>query len=68
MSIHRVALRLVTLLFLLAALLLLRKPVFGQTAATLVTKPVNQTSVAATPIRSSSSSQSVLRHISQILR
>jgi hypothetical protein len=55
MSTHRVALRLATLLFLLAALLLLKKPVFGQTAATLATKPVNQTSVIATPIHSPSS-------------
>jgi hypothetical protein len=55
MSTHRVALRLATLLFLLAALLLLKKPVFGQTAATLATKPVNQTSVVTTPIHSSSS-------------
>jgi hypothetical protein len=32
MSTNRIALRLVTLLFLLAGLLLLKKPAFGQTA------------------------------------
>ena len=43
MSTNRVALRFVTLLFLLAGLLLLKKPVLGQTAAPLATKPANQT-------------------------
>jgi hypothetical protein len=51
MSTNRIALRFVTLLFLLAGLLLLKKPVFGQTAAVLATKPVNQTSAVATPLR-----------------
>ncbi|MGD0446305.1 MAG: alpha/beta hydrolase [Edaphobacter sp.] len=47
MSTNRIALRFATLLFLLAGLLLLKKPVFGQTAASLATKPAGQTITAA---------------------
>jgi hypothetical protein len=44
---NRIALRIAALLFLLAGLLLLKKPVFGQTAAPRATKSVAQTIVAA---------------------
>ena len=47
MSTSRAALRFAALLFLLAGLLLLKKPVFGQTAAPLATKPAGQTITAA---------------------
>jgi len=50
MSTNRIALHFITLLFILAGLLLLIKPVFGQTAATLATKPVTQI-IVATPTR-----------------
>jgi pimeloyl-ACP methyl ester carboxylesterase len=46
MSTSRTVLRLATLLFLLAGLLLLKKPVFGQDSS-LTAKPVNQTITAA---------------------
>jgi hypothetical protein len=44
------ALRLLALLFLLAALLLLREPLFGQSIASLPTKPAAQT-IGAAPTR-----------------
>jgi pimeloyl-ACP methyl ester carboxylesterase len=47
MSTSNTAFRFATILFLLAGLLLLKKPVFGQTAAPLATKPAGQTITAA---------------------
>ena len=47
MSASNTALRFATILFLLAGLLLLEKPVFGQTAAPLAAKPAGQTITAA---------------------
>jgi pimeloyl-ACP methyl ester carboxylesterase len=47
MSTSRTALRFAALLFLLAGLLLLRRPVFGQNAAPMPAKPASQTIVAA---------------------
>ena len=47
MSTNRIVLRVATLLFLLAGLLLLRKPVFGQATEPLPAKPANQTITAA---------------------
>ena len=43
MSTSRTVIRIATLLFLLAGVLLLRKPVFGQTTAQSPAKPVKQT-------------------------
>lgn len=47
MSASRTALRLAALLFLLAGILLLRKPVFGQVGAALQAKPASQTITSA---------------------
>jgi pimeloyl-ACP methyl ester carboxylesterase len=46
-TISRTTLRLLALLFLLAGLLLLRKPLFGQSAVSLPAKPASQTITAA---------------------
>jgi hypothetical protein len=57
MSASRTALRLITLLFLLAGVLLLRKPVFGQpiaaTPARQVSRSASQLIESATPSTSS---------------
>jgi hypothetical protein len=46
-TISRTTLRLLALLFLLAGLLLLRKPLFGQSAVSLPAKPASQTITTA---------------------
>jgi hypothetical protein len=46
MSTSRTVIRIATLLFLLAGVLLLRKPVFGQTTAQSPAKPARQTVIA----------------------
>jgi pimeloyl-ACP methyl ester carboxylesterase len=50
MSTNRIVLRILALLFFLAGLLLLRKPVFGHATEPLPAKPANQT-ISAVPTR-----------------
>lgn len=50
MSTSHTVIRIATLLFLLAGLLLLRKPVFGQTTASSIAQPIIQT-ISTSPLQ-----------------